>query len=638
MSHKRKKLRLAPSKVATQPVLPVGSGDGRAVFGICVFLVCSIGVVFGETLGYGFVNFDDGHYVYENPQVLQGLNLTGIGWVFTHSVAANWHPLTVLSHMLDCQFYGLHAGGHHLTNLLLQAATAILLFLVLREMTGTLWRSAFVAAVFAIHPLRVESVAWVSERKDVLSGLFFMLTLGAYVRYVRKPPSRGRYLAVWFLFALGLMCKPMLVTVPFVLLLLDYWPLKRFGTPANHVAMARKLIIEKIPLIVFSMAACGVTLLVQQPAKVISFSLRLSNALVSCVAYCGQMFYPAGLAVMYPYPIHGLPVGKIILSLLLLLAVTVGAFCWRQRRPYFLMGWLWYLGMLVPVIGLVQVGNQARADRYTYLPQIGLYVLLAWLAVDLTASWRGRRWVVGGGALVVLVVLIACARTQTTYWRDSESLWTRSLACTSDNGIAHAKLGIAFHDQGRLDEAITELQKAVAISPEDAEPHYNLGNAFLQQGRLDDATVHYQKALTINPEDADAHNNLGNAFLQLGRLNEAVAQFRMVLAINPDCLEAQNNLAWILATCSQVSLRNGNEAVKLAERANQLAGGDNPIVLCTLAAAYAEGGRFPEATGTAQRALQLAEAQSSAAFAGSLRSQLKLYQAGVPFHGTDPAP
>jgi tetratricopeptide (TPR) repeat protein len=611
-------------------------------------------------------------------------------------------------------------------------------------MTGALWRSAFVAAVFAIHPLRVESVAWVSERKDVLSGLFFMLTLGAYVRYVRKPPSLGRYLTVMFLFALGLMCKPMLVTVPFVLLLLDYWPLHRFGTAANRFLILRKLIVGKIPLIVFSVAVCIVTLLVQneviQQAKEIPFSLRISNALVSYAAYCGQMFFPVGLAVVYPYPIHGLPIGKVILALLLLVAITVWAFRWRQKRPYFLMGWLWYLGMLVPVIGLVQVGSLARADRYTYLPQIGLYILLTWTAVELTASWQSRRWVLGGGAMAVLAVLITCARAQTAYWRDSESLWTHTLACTSDNRIAHYNLGVVFAQQGRTKEAIAQLQKALAIEPDYAEPHFDLGNIFLQQGRIEEAIAYYQKALTINPDDADIHNNLGNVFLQQGRMDEAISSYQKALAINPnyaeahnnlgkafrqqgrleeaithfqkaltikpdyaeihnnlgvvfaqqgrtkeaiaqlqkalaiepdyaeahynlgnavlqqghmdeaiahfqkaltmkpDYVEAQNNMAWVLATCPQASLRNGVKAVGLAEQANQLTGGKNPVVLCTLAAAYAEAGRFPKAIETVQHAMQLAEAQSNTALAEALQSQLKLYQVGIPFHGTEQAP
>jgi tetratricopeptide (TPR) repeat protein len=658
MSLKQKTLEAASTDDATQPARPVGTDNYLAVYCVCAFLLAAVWVVFGQTLGHKFISYDDNSYVYENPQVIQGLSLKGIEWAFTHSVEANWHPLTMMSHMLDCQWYGLQAGGHHLTSLLLHAATAILLFLVLREMmglrpvksigaatpqAGALWPSAFVAAVFAIHPLRVESVAWVSERKDVLSGLFFMLTLGAYVQYVEKskgksPKSKVYYGLTLLFFVLGLMCKPMLVTVPFVLLLLDYWPLNRFGAAANRFSISRKLIVEKIPLIVFSIAVCVVTLLVQQPARAISCPLRISNALVSYVAYCGQMFYPAGLALLYPYPSHGLPMGKIILSLLLLVGVSAGAFCWRQKHPQFLMGWLWYLGMLVPVIGLVQVGDQARADRYTYLPQIGLYILLTWTVVELTASWRGRRWVLGGGAMVVLAVLITCARAQTTYWRDSESLWSRSVACTTSNSIAHNNLGGVFRDEGRTGEAIAQFQMALEINPDFAEAHNNLGVVFVQQGRKEEAITQYQKALAIKPDYAEARYNLGNALLRQGDAAEAISCYQKALAIKPGYIEVQNNLALVLATCTQASLRNGMEAVRLAERANQLAGGKNPAVLCTLAAAYAETGRFPEAIETAQRALHLAEAQSNTTLAGALQSQLKLYQAGIPSHGTEQAP
>jgi protein O-mannosyl-transferase len=504
MSLKQKTLQTAPPNDATQPTLPVESGNRRAIFWVCLFLAGAVWAVFGQTLGYGFVNYDDGQYVYNNPQVIHGLNLKGIEWAFTHSLMANWHPLTVMSHMLDCQLYGLNTGGHHLTSLLLHAATAILLFLVLREMTGALWRSAFVAAVFAIHPLRVESVAWVAERKDVLSGLFFMLTLGAYVRYVRKPPSPGRYLTVIFLFALGLMCKPMLVTVPFVLLLLDYWPLNRFGTPAHRFSIPWKLIVEKIPLIVLSIAACLVTLLVQHQDTEVSFSERINNALVSYVAYCGQMFYPVGLAVLYPYPNDGWPTGKIILALLLLVAISAGAFCWRQKRPYFLMGWLWYLGMLVPVIGLVlQVGAQARADRYTYLPQIGLYILVTWTVVALTASWRSRRWVLGGGAVVVLAVLIICARAQTAYWRDSESLWAHTLACTSGNSLADNNLAwllatLAPAEGGDPVRAVTLAQRACELTGHrDANYLDTLAVAYAATGRFNDAVVTTQTAIEL---------------------------------------------------------------------------------------------------------------------------------------------
>jgi len=775
MSLKQKILQPAPSNDATQPTLPVGSGNYWAVFGICVFLVGTIWLVFGQTLGHEFVNFDDDVYVYQNPVVVKGLTFQGVSHVFTHRMCDFYHPITMVSLMLDYQVYGLNPGGYHLTNILLHGMTALLLFLVLWRMmglrsnksigatapqvdlgadksvgaaatqAGALWPSAFVAAVFAIHPLRVESVAWVTERKDVLSGLFFVLTLGAYVRYTRSPFSLVRHLTVIFLFALGLLSKPSLVTLPFLLLLLDYWPLDRMqpAAPRSTFEVLRPLIIEKIPLFVLSAASCVATIFTQQhmlaPVGKLPLFFRTGYAAVSYVVYLGQMFYPGGLAVVYPFPQKGLPLPEVVLALALLAGISVGVLALRRRRPYLAVGWLWYLGMLVPMIGVVHVGSVARADRFTYLAQIGVYILLTWTVVELTASWRSRRWVLGGGAMVVLAVLITCARAQTAYWHDSELLWTHTLACTLSNSIAHNNLGSAFRDQGRMEEAIAELQKALAINPDYAEAHYNLGNAFLQQGRMeeaiaqyqmaleimpDDEEVHnnlgnvflqqgrmeeaiscYQKALEINPNHAKAHNNLGNAFRQQGRLEEAIAHFQKALAINPDYAEvhnnlgvvftqqgriegaisqfqkaleikpdyaeahynlgnaflqqghveeaiahfqkalaikpdyaeAQNNMAWVLATCPQASLRNGIKAVGLAERANQLTSGENPVILATLAAAYAEAGRFPEAIETVQRALHLAEAQSNTALAGALQSQLKLYQAGLPFHVTEQA-
>jgi tetratricopeptide (TPR) repeat protein len=544
--------------------------------------------------------------------------------------------------------------------------SAIVLFLVLKGMTAALWRSAFVAAVFAIHPLHVESVAWIAERRDVLSGLFFMLTLGAYAGYVRHRWSLGRYLMVALMLALGLMSKPMVVTLPFVLLLLDYWPLKRFTQPGDRLVPWR-LIAEKLPLLALSGAACVATLFAQKEAiSSLPLSVRIGNALVSYVAYLGQMIYPVGLAVNYPHPGSGLALWKIIAAFVLLLVISTGAIAARRKQPWFLFGWLWYLGMLVPAIGLIQSGWRAQADRYTYLPQIGLYLLLTWAAADLCAGWRHRRVVLGGGSTIILMALIFCARAQTSYWRNSESLWTHTLACTSDNWMGHNNLGRALLQKGSVDEAIVHDQKALQIKPDFAEAHINLGNALLKKGSVDEAIAHDQRALQIKPDYAEAQNNLGNALLQKGRVDEAISHYQMALQIKPDYVEAhinlgnallqkgnvdeaishfqkalkitpddaeaQNTLAWVLATCPQASLRNGNKAVELAQRANQLTGDGNPAVLGTLATAYAEAGRFPEAVETAQRALQLAETQSNTALADAIRSQMKLYQAGIPFH------
>jgi protein O-mannosyl-transferase len=551
--------------------------------GICLFIVAATWVVFGQTVHHQFVNFDDDIYVYENPRITSGLMPQRIAWAFSHSYCYYWAPLPALSHMLDCQLYGLSPGGHHLINVLLHGATAVLLFLVLREMTRALWRSAFVASVFAIHPLRAESVAWVTERKDVLSGLFFVLTLGAYVSYVHHlggKRSWARYLAVAFLFAMGLMSKPSsLVTLPFVLLLLDYWPLNRLGQPVSADASAepirgkdsfsvlKGLVIEKIPLFALSAASCAVTILtaITVPVEQRSIGLRLGNAIISYSAYLGQTLYPLNLAVFYPFPTTGIPPWKILSSLVFLAASTVGVFALRRSRPYLVVGWLWYLGMLTPVIGMIQVGTQARADRFTYLPQIGLLLLIAWAIGDLCASLRHRRAILGIGALMALAALMACAHLQASHWKNSESLWSHTLACTSDNTIAHNNLGTALLEMGRVDEAAIHFQKALQVQPQDAEARNNLGNAFFRQGQVDKAVAHYQAALQINPNLALARYNLGVALLRNGRVHEAVEHFERALEIEPDFAKAQYNLGVTFVQLGRVSeaIAHYNKALEI---------------------------------------------------------------------------
>jgi Tfp pilus assembly protein PilF len=629
------------------------------VAGLCAALAAITFSVFGQTLRHEFVDYDDDLYVYDNPVVVQGLTGNGTVWALTQAHAGNWHPLTWLSHMLDCQLYGLGSGGHHLTSVLLHAATVILLFLVLRQMTGALWRSAFVAAVFAIHPLRAESVAWVAERKDVLSGLFFMLTIGAYAWYARRPGTRGRYGLLMLLFAMGLMCKPMLVTLPVVLLLLDYWPLQR-------VESLRKLIVEKLPLLALSAASCAVTFSAQhaviRSGGSFSLSHRLGNAVTACAGYLGQLVYPAGLSVFYPFPPSGAPVWKVALAGTLLACLSVAAWKARRTRPWLLIGWVWYLAMLLPVLGIIQAGRQAHADRYTYLPQIGIVVAATWLA----AEWRASRRVLGGLMAGVLAVLMFCAWKQTAYWKNSETLWNHALACTTDNDVAHCDLGNIFRDRKRWDDAIFQYQQALQINPDYVEAHNNLANIFFQTGRVDDAITQYEKALQINPALAATHNNLGAALLQKGRVDEAIARFREALQIKPGFVEAQinlggallqngnvaevialyqkalklapanrtiqNNLAWLLATSPQASLRNGDEAVQLARQATEQTGGKNPVFLRTLAAALAETGRFGDAVRNAQQAAQIAQATGQQDLASHIIDELSRYQAGLPFH------
>jgi len=595
---------------------------------ICLGLAAMTFAVFGQTLTHEFIDYDDNAYVYDNPVVSQGLTLKGILWAFSFH-ADNWHPLTWLSHILDCQWYGLHPGGHHLTNVLLHAATVIVLFLILRRMTGALWRSAFVAAVFAIHPLRVESVAWVAERKDVLSGLFFMLTLGAYVRYASRPWSAARYGLVALLFALGLMCKPMLVTLPLVLLLLDYWPLQR-------AEPAWKLVKEKLPLLALSAVACVVTLLAQtktvQSIQAISLPHRLGNALVSCMVYLGQMVYPAGLAVFYPYPRNGLPTWEVALAGVLLAGISAAAWRQRGRQPWLWMGWLWYLVMLLPVVGIIQAAGQAHADRYTYLPQIGIYVAITWLAAEWSARWRVGLVVLGSLIAAVLVALMVCAWQQTACWKNSETLWTHALSCTADNDVAHVNLGFTLEQKGKVSQAMAQYQEALAIRPGYAKVHNDLGVILAKNGRVDEAIAHYQIALQINPGYAEARFNLGIALARQGKADESLACLQRAAQLEPANPVMQNSLAWVLATCPQASLRNGARAVQLAQRAGDLAGGNNPDILRTLAAAFAEAGRFGDAMNTAQKALELARAAGRQDLAARLDDDLKCYQKGLPLH------
>jgi Tfp pilus assembly protein PilF len=601
---------------------------------ICICIAGLTWLVFGQTLRHDFVNYDDPGYVYENTRITSGLSISGIAWAFTHIHSMNWHPLTTISHMLDCRLYGLKAGDHHLTNVLLHIAAAMLLFLALLQMTGAVWRSAFVAAVFAIHPLHVESVAWIAERKDVLSGVFFMLTLLIYVHYTRAP-SLGRYLAMVLVFVLGLMSKPMLVTLPFLLLVLDYWPLGRIGDPISGTGSRLSMrVLEKIPLIALSAVSSVVTFLAQKGAvgwtEQLPVATRISNAIVSYIAYGWQMLWPARLAVFYPHPEHRLPLWVIISSLLLLLSITAIAIALRRQRPYLMTGWLWYLGMLVPVIGLVQVGWQGRADRYTYLSQIGLYIAITWAVIDLTALWRHQRTILRIVAILIIGVLSLRAWVQTSYWRDSETLFRHALAVTVNNDVAENNLGIVFLRQGKVDEAISLLQAAVHLRPDNSPAQENLAKALLQKGQVADALIHYRKLLDLQPDNIEVHNIVGTVLTQQGRVGEGVQEWQKVLAIQPDNGNAMSNLAWIFATSPDESLRNGPKAVELAEQAVRLSGGRIPILFRTLAAAYAESGRYSEAIQTAQQGSELANSQGNSGLATELQGNIAIYQAQQP--------
>jgi len=643
---------------------------------VCLGLVTVTWAVFGQTLAHDFVNFDDHVYVYENPLVIRGLSAEGIIGAFTHTHARNWHPLTTLSHMLDCQLYGLNAGGHHLTNVILHTISVLLLFLVLKQMTGAFWQSTFVAGVFAIHPLHVESVAWIAERKDVLSAVFFMLTLAAYARYARAP-SAPRYLLVALLFAFGLMSKPMLVTLPFVLLLLDYWPLGRLGGQKSEVgSRLRRLITEKIMLFALSALSCIATLFAQGPSAIdqLPFLWRLNNTFVSYFTYIWQMLWPARLAVFYPHPNDRLPLVEVSAAIAFLVGVSLLVIYLRRTKPYLVTGWFWYLGMLVPVIGLVQVGEQAHADRYTYLPQIGLYIMIAWTVGNLLleSTPRVRGALIGVAAALAIVSLGVRAFGQASYWKSSETLWNHTLTVTGDNDVAHNNLGFLFLRRGELDKAISEfqaalnirstniethyslgaaliqnnlgnalarkhvwdeaidhLQEAVRLRPDYADAYFNLGSVLFQQGRIDQAIAQWQKALAIRPTDAEAHRSLASALRKEGKLKEAIAEYEQALNVVPEDSVALNNLAWILATSSDASMRDGARAVTLAGKAVQASGGRDPNFLRTLAAARAEAGQFAEAVATAEAAKALASTQDKPELTSRLEEEITLYRARI---------
>ncbi len=537
--------------------------------------------VFWEVRNHDFLYYDDNVYVTENYHVQAGLTLKGIIWAFTATHASNWHPLTWLSHMLDCELYSLKPAGHHVTGLLIHTVNALLLFVLLRRMTGAFWRSALVATLFALHPLHVESVVWVAERKDVLSTFFWMFTMWAYVRYVESPRSR-KYVLVLVFFAFGLAAKPMLVTLPFVLLLMDYWPLRRFqfsrAEPQSHKPMnrVRDLSIllhvawEKVPFFVLSALSSVVTVLAQQsggaltPLDKLPLDVRIVNALVSYVGYIAKMIWPVHLAVIYPHP-GMLPVWQALAASVLLVSISVVVIRAARAYPYLPVGWLWYLGTLVPVIGVVQVGKQSMADRYTYIPLIGLFIIVAWGLADLAARWRSYRLLPAAFTGLLVVALAVCTWFQVRHWQNGVALFEHALSVTSNNYLAHDNLGVALARQGRFEEAVAQFSKALEMRPNCAWAHNNLGALLARQGNLNGAIGHFVKALEIEPDLADAHTSLGLALAQQGNLKEAVHHFSKALQIKPDNAEVLNDMGVALAQQGDLkgAIRNFSMALEI---------------------------------------------------------------------------
>jgi protein O-mannosyl-transferase len=527
-----------------------GKDDERRILGLSVLLAVVTLAVFWPARGFDFVNFDDADYVTDNPHVQAGLTLEGVKWAFTSGHASNWHPLTWLSHMLDVNLSGMGAAGPHFMNILLHSANTSLLFLLLGRMTGAQWRSAFVAALFALHPLHVESAAWISERKDVLSTFYGLLALIFYSRYaeqsrVQSPKTKVSYGLTFLFFALGLMSKPMLVTLPFVMLLLDYWPLGRFTIYDLRFTIDR-LAVEKFPFFALSVASCGATMMAQrgavQPLAHISLGIRAVNAVVSYTSYLGKMFWPVNLAIPYPHPGYG-NFWLFCLSAVLTLAIAFVLSRFGRRFPFLVTGWLWYFGMLVPVIGLVQVGMQAMADRYTYLPLVGVFIVVAWGAGEVAARWHLPRQALWTGAILILAACAARTRDQLGVWQNGEKLFRHSIAVTDFNDVAYYNLGTDLYGSGRIDEAIESFRMALQIRPSYDDAMNNLAAALARKGQLDEAIVQFRAALRYRPDDAAVHYNIANVLVMQHKPDEAIQEYREAVRLRPDYPEAHNNLA-----------------------------------------------------------------------------------------------
>jgi protein O-mannosyl-transferase len=752
---------------------------------ICLALALATLGVYWQVHHFDFVNYDDPDYVTENPVVKNGLTLNGIGWAFTHVYASNWHPLTWISHMLDCQLFNLNPAGPHLVNVFFHTANAILLFLLLSRITRAQWRSAIVAAIFALHPLHVESVAWISERKDVLSTFFGLLSLTSYVGYVEEknagnPRARIKFWSAVVLFALGLLAKPMLVTLPFLMLLLDFWPLQRVENLGLRTFISRpylKLALEKWPCFVLIIGSCAATLIAQKlatvPVKGFPLGWRFVNVVDAYFWYLEKTFWPAKLAVFYPLE-QTQPLVPFIIAATVVTLVTVVAIASIRRWPFFIVGWLWFLGTLVPVIGIVQVGSQAMADRYSYVPMVGILIAVVWwahavLTKSPAAPVNSLRQIplIAFPALVVLVLLATATTLQIRYWKNSVALFSRDLSVTSANDVAAGNLGVAFYDLGRNEDALKLYRLAVELNPYEPNMHRNIGMVLQRMGKPNEALAEFQKGVNMDPKNADLqhslaealaaqgqdaaalahfsqavsgpsgnalyHNDLAVALVAAGKRTEALEQYEQAVLLAPTNATFQNNLAtallragdgkaamnhyraairldpnfaepysnlgallymgheygeaalqyseairlsptnsgirfnaglaylkahrgeeakvqlneaarlrpdwaeplnaeaWALATSSDAQMRNGAEAVKLAEKAAELTAHEQPMILNTLAAAYAEAGRFDDALTTANRALELSKQPRPTSLTAKIERAISLYQSHTPF-------
>ncbi len=638
---------------------------------IMLLLALATLVVFLPVGRFDFVNYDDPSYVTENTVVKNGLTFEGFVWAFDGFHAANWHPLTWLSHMADCSLFGLNPAAHHFVNVLFHAANTALLFVLLFRLTGKIQPAALVAALFAWHPLHVESVAWVSERKDVLSAFFALLALLSYVRFVaeskaRSHKSRFHYTACLVWFACSLLAKPMFVTLPCVLLLLDFWPLERFRISVSELPIIRKLLVEKIPFLLLVIPLSIVTCLAQRGAMAtlerVPFPLRLENALMADAGYLGKIFWPLKLAFFYP--LTPVPLAGALASALGLAAVSVAAWRWRRECPYLLVGWLWFLGTLVPVIGLVQVGDQAMADRYSYFPAVGIFIAIIFGGWEVEGRFPAVKKMFLPLATLAIAGCVVLTEFQLQVWRSDETLFTHALAVTRNNEIAHLNLGVVFEKEGRLDDAMREYRAALAINPRREHTHNNIADLLDLAGHPREALAEYETALNLNPHSVSSYLNLGILRVELGQFTEAAAEFAEAARLDPadarppyesaklllklgrdaeavaalrHALELDKNnftmlayAARVLASDETAGIRDGAAALALANRANELTGGVQPAVLDALGMACAENHDFTNAIASVQKALELAGAEQ-VRDTGPLKARLALYQDRQPW-------
>ena len=544
---------------------------------VAVFLTMAIVAVYFQVYQHEFVVYDDRVYVTDNTFVRDGLSARGVNWAFdfTEKNKTYWHPLTWLSHMVDVQLFGLNAGKHLVINMLLHVLNSLLLFSLFKRMTGSTWPSALIAGLFALHPLNVESVAWVAARKNLLSSTFWLLTTFAYVHYTEKP-GLGRYALILAVFSLGLLSKPMLVTLPCTLLLLDIWPLRRCmifqGTDTDHpMVPLHRLLMEKFPMLILSAISVGISTFSLSnygdlvAVESVSLPIRIANALVSYVSYLGKLIFPLGLTCYYPFP-NAVPHWKWVSALAFLIVTTAMAVWLYKRHPYFLVGWFWYLGTLFPVIGLVQAGLwPATADRFVYIPLIGIFIIVAWWTKGLANSWNNsRRWL-SIAALSILVLLAVLSHNQTGYWRNSITLFKHAIKVTDDNYLSHYALGFAYEQKGAKDNAIHHYRASLQINPNEVDAHYNLAILLVSEGQIDAAIRHYENVLRIEPDDAQAHNNLGNIFFRQGDLDQAQKHYREAIRIAPDYAKAHNNLGAVLIRRGEIpeAVNHFREALRI---------------------------------------------------------------------------